>query len=1251
MRSILKINTILILLFTCLGINGVLGQATLPITGITSMSKGSLPTGFSQSGLGSDYTSTNIAGCPTALKFDDSNDRLVLAFNGTPGTLTFKLTGNSFSGGNLLVEESANGSAYTTVATITSAGASQSFSYPTLLSTSRYIRWTYTKSSGNIALCSVGLTAGVACTAQTINAISPSSIGKTQGDAAYSAATTATSGLAVTYSSSNTSVATVNASSGLVTIVGVGTATITASQAGNGTYCPATSVTQSLTVSAAPCTTPNSLVYEIQPSAVVQNATMTTVRVKAVCSATGVTATSFTGPVTLRLTTGCGYTEQIVNAVNGVAVFSSIKIVRSPQTGCQFTAYATLSSTAVTKTSNTFNVSAPSVTPTTSIVKQNNFDALTDWGYVVGTPIYTSGSGTGDDVTGIKSYGSNVLCKSFSANNAGTERGSTNTVTFDNLSGLSSYSQVIFEFKVASFGSGSGAGPDSGEDLTIEVSTNGGSSWTKILTESGSNDRTFALSSSPVTALSLTNSTYGSGDTKSAFKLTLSGISQFRFRMTAKNNRSNENWTIDDVKLSGVTTPTGTAFNLPSVAANAATAVCNTADGVQLGADVASFEEPLTYSWTPTPTLDEADIQNPVAYLTGASQVYTVSIVDGDNCKASATVSVTNPGVGGTPGLWTGEENTDWFDCRNWSDHKVPTQYTDVTINQTALQDCEIHDDEAVCKTLTIASTNGTHTDLTVLTTGALTVSGNILINKTAGSGTSKLVLLDNAKLVCQNLTIKGYSSSNAKFEHELASTTVVVNGDLTIETGGELDMSDGNSAISDGTIFLKGSFINNGIESDFKQGESTIVFNGTATQNIFIAGNATEIFYNLVVEKTTGDLNLSSNVQIQNQLEMNSGNVLTQSNALELGEGTTQKGVLAYTSGFVLGKMKRWFNGTNAGNSTSLFPMGFDQGGIKNRNVAIAYTNAPTNGGYLTVEFISAGMGMSGIPIVSANTGGTAFDVTATEADGYWKIDNEPGTLTDGEYTIVCTGEGLSSIADVSKLTLLKRVAASGPNWFCPGTHLAAAGPASMPVVSRSGVSGWSNFGFGGGTASPLPVEMASFSVECKEFASLKWQTASEQNSDYFSVEKTTDGINWIEVSKVKSAGNSSQLINYEFEDHSLNRGVVYYRLVQVDFNGNQKKYNALSLLCESHALEVNVYPNPNNGHFSVELTSQELSGNISISLVSADGKLIESRETAAVNGAALISFQRTDLMKGIYFVHVSDNNHFSQTFKMTVE
>ena len=77
-----------------------------------------------------------------------------------------------------------------------------------------------------------------------------SPVNKVFGDVAYSASSNASSNLTVSYLSSNTSVATISAL-GLVTIVGAGTSTITASQGGNANYAAATSVTQQLNVAQA----------------------------------------------------------------------------------------------------------------------------------------------------------------------------------------------------------------------------------------------------------------------------------------------------------------------------------------------------------------------------------------------------------------------------------------------------------------------------------------------------------------------------------------------------------------------------------------------------------------------------------------------------------------------------------------------------------------------------------------------------------------------------------------------------------------------------------------------------------------------------------------------------------------------------------------------------------------------------------------------------------------------------------------
>lgn len=409
----------------------------------------------------------------------------------------------------------------------------------------------------------------------------------------------------------------------------------------------------------------------------------------------------------------------------------------------------------------------------------------------------------------------------------------------------------------------------------------------------------------------------------------------------------------------------------------------------------------------------------------------------------------------------------------------------------------------------------------------------------------------------------------------------------------------------------------------------------------------------NLTINNTgiTGSnyVTLANNSKVvHTALNMVTGHMVTVADTIIiLGSSTAEKGTLNYSSGYVLGKMRRWFNGTNSGNASSLFPMGYNDGGLKNRHTSVEYTTTAASGGHLTVEFIGTPMGTAGIVIPQASTGGFGYDVSTTENQGYWKIDNLTGTLTDGAYTISCTGEGFATINSLSGITLLKRV--GGGNWFCPGTHIAATGTTAMPTVSRSAVSGWSNFGFGGNTANPLPVELISFTATCEDGkVSVNWSTASEKNSDYFLLQRSENMENWTETAEIPAAGSSTQMVHYTASDMHALRGVSYYRLVQVDYNGDRKFYNPVSVSCDSHTEFLTVYPNPSNGEFAVEWNMEKLSGNVSVKLASSTGALISEKAVQALGGINMVPFHET-LPAGVYYITLTGQNG-AEVVKMIV-
>ncbi|MBX7243258.1 MAG: DUF1501 domain-containing protein [Bacteroidia bacterium] len=116
-----------------------------------------------------------------------------------------------------------------------------------------------------------------------------------------------------------------------------------------------------------------------------------------------------------------------------------------------------------------------------------------------------------------------------------------------------------------------------------------------------------------------------------------------------------------------------------------------------------------------------------------------------------------------------------------------------------------------------------------------------------------------------------------------------------------------------------------------------------------------------------------------------------------------------------------------------------------------------------------------------------------------------------------------------------------------------------------------------------PLPVELMSFRAEKfnTQDALLSWATASEQSSDSFEVERSTDGKDYIFRGKVAAAGHSHDLLSYTFTDKNLPVGdyqTFYYRLKLKDIDGEFAYSEVRKLLfsADTIELEVTIFPNP---------------------------------------------------------------------------
>ena len=94
------------------------------------------------------------------------------------------------------------------------------------------------------------------------------------------------------------------------------------------------------------------------------------------------------------------------------------------------------------------------------------------------------------------------------------------------------------------------------------------------------------------------------------------------------------------------------------------------------------------------------------------------------------------------------------------------------------------------------------------------------------------------------------------------------------------------------------------------------------------------------------------------------------------------------------------------------------------------------------------------------------------------------------------------------------------------------------------------------------LPIELLSFTGKpYNDDVMLEWSTASEYNNDYFYIERSTDGYKWDKISETDATGNSNQKIEYMTFDTNPTKGIIYYRLTQVDYDGLQETFNPIAV------------------------------------------------------------------------------------------
>jgi hypothetical protein len=179
------------------------------------------------------------------------------------------------------------------------------------------------------------------------------------------------------------------------------------------------------------------------------------------------------------------------------------------------------------------------------------------------------------------------------------------------------------------------------------------------------------------------------------------------------------------------------------------------------------------------------------------------------------------------------------------------------------------------------------------------------------------------------------------------------------------------------------------------------------------------------------------------------------------------------------------------------------------------------------------------------------------------------------------------------------------------------------------------------------LPIKLQQFTSTTNENSltnktvQLTWQTVSESNNDYFDVERSTDGINFLSIGKVKGVGTGSTTNTYSFTDNNPNY-INQYRLKQVDMDG-KSSYSKVLFVKVSKANPLVLVQNAVSSNLQLQInTGQTNIGSLAIFYFS--GR--EHLHFKGKNGSQNINV--SGLSSGKYFIRLNTNDGqvYSQQF-----
>ncbi len=202
-----------------------------------------------------------------------------------------------------------------------------------------------------------------------------------------------------------------------------------------------------------------------------------------------------------------------------------------------------------------------------------------------------------------------------------------------------------------------------------------------------------------------------------------------------------------------------------------------------------------------------------------------------------------------------------------------------------------------------------------------------------------------------------------------------------------------------------------------------------------------------------------------------------------------------------------------------------------------------------------------------------------------------------------------------------------------------------STNFVEKTGIadfSFWTLFSTGG----TVPVQFLSFDTKCNDNkVNITWNTATEQNSSYFEIQRSENSMSWSVIGKVPAAGNSVNERSYFYTDNNPSASTAFYRIAEFDRDGRIIYTSIMNTKCGPED-KIRVWPNPVHGQFYLTIQSIT-SSKADISIYDTKGALVRKMQSSLIPGTNQLTAEMKNMPSGTYQILVTwDNGKRKESF-----